>query len=84
MKTYPQTHQRGVISLENIPPGLSIPGYMKGDLGIQIAEDGRVWVCIDGAAFLRFSPHPNGRMGRRENETLSTKPNESEDNRVQT
>ena len=41
------------------------PGYcgrfhrvnqIKGDFGIQIAEDGRVWICIDGVAFIRFVP----------------------------
>ena len=29
---------------------------MQGDFGIQIARDGRVWICIDGVAFLRFNP----------------------------
>ena len=29
---------------------------MEGDLGIQVAKDGRVWVCINGIAFLRFKP----------------------------
>jgi len=35
---------------------------LQGDLGVQVAADGRVWVCINGIAFLRFSPHPNGKM----------------------
>jgi hypothetical protein len=26
------------------------------DVGIQVATDGRIWVCIDGSAFLRFKP----------------------------
>lgn len=46
-----ETHVQGIISLENIPKET----YIKGDLGIQIAKDGRVWICIDGKAFLRFS-----------------------------
>ena len=62
MKEYPETHQQGLISLENAD---SFPladwqkmesTYMEGDLGIQIAKDGRVWVCINGIAFLRFRP----------------------------
>ena len=63
---YPETHMQGRISLENIPQVLwgGAGLTMQGDLGIQIAEDGRVWVCIDGVAFLRFSPHPNGRMNK--------------------
>lgn len=62
MKEYPETHQHGHISIENIPPGLKTfdwstgHGYMQGDFGVQIANDGRVWICIDGVAFLRFNP----------------------------
>ena len=53
MKEYPETHQQGFISMENVPKETA----MYGDLGIQIAKDGRVWVCIDGIAFLRFRPN---------------------------
>jgi hypothetical protein len=49
-------HQRGYISIE----GTFKPGYTEGDLGIQIAKDGRVWICIDGVAFLRFRPASKG------------------------
>lgn len=28
----------------------------QGQLGIQIHHDGRVWICIDSVAFLRFEP----------------------------
>jgi len=52
-KEQKETHCKGVISIENIPKSCLI----KGDLGIQIAKDGRVWVCIDGIAFLRFNPN---------------------------
>jgi len=52
MKEYPETHQTGTITLENIPEKKMI----KGDIGIQIAKDGRIWVCIDGLAFIRFKP----------------------------
>jgi hypothetical protein len=54
----PETHAEGMISIENLPEERAL----RGDLGIQIAADGRVWICINGAAFLRFSPHPNGKM----------------------
>lgn len=63
---YKETHQTGTISIENVPEELA-PGvgmFMKGDLGIQIAKDGRVWICIDGVAFLRFSPHVNELMSK--------------------
>ena len=52
MKEYPETHQTGYLSVEQI-----IPTNLKEcDFGIQIAKDGRVWVCVNGMAFLRFKP----------------------------
>ncbi|RLI66807.1 MAG: hypothetical protein DRO67_00090 [Candidatus Asgardarchaeum californiense] len=27
------------------------------ELGIQISDDGRLWVCINGSSFIRFRPH---------------------------
>lgn len=55
IKPYEETHMDGIIHLENNP---FIEGQygIKGDFGIQVAEDGRAWVCIDGIAFLRFMP----------------------------
>ena len=56
MKELKETHQEGLISIENIPD----QRYFIGDLGLQIAKDGKVWVCINGIAFLRFNPNiPN-------------------------
>lgn len=52
VKEYPVTYQHGLITIENMPSSTLIIG----DLGVQIATDGRVWVCIDGVAFLRFKP----------------------------
>lgn len=52
IKEYAETHQRGMISLEYLPEERMI----EGDFGIQIAKDGRVWICIDGVAFIRFKP----------------------------
>jgi len=59
---YPETHQTGVVSLENLsmlPFGIDHADhpYITCDLGIQIAKDGRVWICINGIAFLRFKPN---------------------------
>ena len=64
VKPYDETHQRGYITIENVPDST----HMEGDLGIQIARDGRVWVCINGLAFVRFRPKPkegsDGETGR--------------------
>jgi len=52
IKEYKEVHQKGVLTIEK-----DVPKLMKDcDLGIQIAKDGRVWVCIDGETFLRFRP----------------------------
>ena len=59
INSYPETHQFGRISIENLPNN----NFIDGDLGIQIAEDGRVWVCIDGIAFIRFKPIKKGEIG---------------------
>lgn len=53
MKDYPETHQQGIISVENMPD----KNYFEGDLGVQISKDGRIWVCINGVAFIRFKPN---------------------------
>lgn len=54
MKEYPEVQQEGLISIENSE--LLKNGFSEGYLGIQIAKDGRIWICIDGVAFLRFKP----------------------------
>lgn len=52
MKPYPETHQKGLISIEqNLKIGSTIANF-----GIQIAEDGRIWICIEGIAAIRFKP----------------------------
>jgi hypothetical protein len=62
IKEYPETHQDGSISLENPSSIFDViitrawKPVIQGDLGIQIAEDGRVWVCINGISFLRSNP----------------------------
>ena len=59
----PETHKEGYLSIENIdvifPKGIT---YLYCDVGLQVAKDGRIWLCVDGIAFIRFSPHANGKM----------------------
>jgi len=49
--TINETHQKGLLSIE-------IPNVESQicDVGIQTARDGRIWICIDGQAFIRFKP----------------------------
>ena len=51
-KPYKETHWQGLISIEQDIK----QGFSKGDIGIQIAEDGRIWICINGQSLLRFLP----------------------------
>lgn len=52
MKEVPETHQKGMVNIEqNLKQGIQLK-----DFGIQIAKDGRIWICIDGVATIRFKP----------------------------
>lgn len=45
----PETHMKGFLSVEpTIKSGIC-------DLGIMV-KDNKVWICIDGVAFIRFRP----------------------------
>jgi len=50
---YPVLHQKGVLTVE-MDKFKTAP--MLGDVGVQIARDGRLWVCYDGQALIRFKP----------------------------
>jgi len=50
MKEYPETHQQGILFIEQVIK----QEYKQCDFGIQIAKDGRVWICVNGVALLRF------------------------------
>jgi hypothetical protein len=49
---YPVLHQGGIMSIENELKA----GAHVGDVGVQIAVDGRIWICYEGQAFIRFKP----------------------------
>lgn len=52
VEPYPVLHQDGVLSVEmELPKGVNL-----GDVGIQIARDGRIWLCYNGQAYIRFKP----------------------------
>ena len=52
IRKYPLTHLEGDIYIECSPDETAL----HGDLGIQIASDGRIWICINGKTLLRFKP----------------------------
>ncbi len=49
---YPVIHQEGLLSIEK---AFSTTEHHC-DLGIQVAPDGRIWVCVNGDAYIRFKP----------------------------
>jgi hypothetical protein len=49
---YPQTTQSGYISVEEDMRA----GMLKGEFGFQVADDGRVWICVNGISVIRFKP----------------------------
>ena len=51
-KEQEEVHLKGVLTIEKAME----QGGKIADLGIQIARDGRVWICVNGEAFIRFKP----------------------------
>lgn len=55
----PETHDQGMLNVYNmdeIQHSLRNTDVWENDLGIQISRDGRVWVCVNGIALVRFKP----------------------------
>ena len=59
MKGLKETHQKGSLIVENLNIIVDKELYNI-DFGLQVARDGRVWICVDGIAFLRFKPEGMG------------------------
>lgn len=51
--------QQGKLSIENdeIVRTLSLDDCI---IGVQVSDDGRVWLCVNGVAWVRFKPHRKG------------------------
>jgi hypothetical protein len=52
MREFPEMHQLGIVSIEKDLRRTS----KIADIGIQISKNGRIWICIDGEAVIRFKP----------------------------
>lgn len=52
---WPETHRTGRVTIHNEE---LISQVIAGtvDLGVQISWDGRIWLCVDGVAWIRFKP----------------------------
>jgi streptogramin lyase len=53
---YPERHTIGHVMLHDLDLAAEALNSGEVDFGLKVADDGRVWVCIDGRAFLRFKP----------------------------
>lgn len=51
-----EIHQQGHLSIENLEL-IQTLDKLKCDVGIQMSNDGRIWLCVNGIAFLRFKPN---------------------------
>lgn len=57
----PEFHQDGSLGIENRDEVTRMlqEAHIEGgqvDVGLQVADDGRIWLCVNGMAFLRFKP----------------------------
>ena len=67
VEPYPETHQQGLITIET---PMNNAFNQVGDFGILIASDGRIWICINGEAIIRFKP--NNDWGKRKEDGANT------------
>ncbi len=57
-KEYPVLSQKGYITFDQqIPPEVRL---IDATFGIQIAADGRIWICVNGQSIIRFRPKLKG------------------------
>jgi hypothetical protein len=62
LSDWPETHRQGELRIEN-PDIIAEMDLSNCDLGVQIAWDGRVWLCVNGVAWVRFKPSRNDEAG---------------------
>jgi hypothetical protein len=55
---YP-VEQRGLLLVENSEQ-VSEMDLTDALVGLQYADDGRIWLCVNGVAFIRFTPREPG------------------------
>jgi hypothetical protein len=61
MQEYPVVYQKGMLELTP-KEQLLTTDLSCCDVGVQIAHDGRIWLCVNGQSLIRFKPlkqYPN-------------------------
>lgn len=64
MDPYKEQHAEGKVSIENLNIIYEMlqedqKSKKPTDIGLMVDEFGKIWVCINGVAFLRFKPSTN-------------------------
>lgn len=54
MKEVKEFHQTGMLSIENLH--ILELDHSCIDVGLQVAKDGRIWLCVNGQSLIRFKP----------------------------
>ena len=76
MKSLKHYSGNGIVTIENN----LLRGLRQGcSIGIQIEEDGRVWVCLDGISAIRFRPYMPNEREQYVNKLHGIIPEESDD-----
>jgi hypothetical protein len=52
---FPETHHHGHLRIENAEI-IKDMDLTDCDVGLQVSYDGRIWLCINGVAWVRFKP----------------------------
>ena len=55
MKEVKEVHQQGRLSIDNVEV-IKMMNLSNVDVGLQMSKDGRIWVCVNGMALVRFTP----------------------------
>lgn len=52
---YGPIYQHGLVLTHNATE-ISEMDLSECEFGVQVADDGRVWICVNGVSWLRFKP----------------------------
>ena len=51
----PEFHQVGMVDILNLAE-VQAEDLQEADCGLQVHRDGRIWLCVNGLALIRFKP----------------------------
>ena len=59
--TVPEFHLQGSLGMTNVAEVVDLLrsasiNEEKVDVGLQVSREGRIWICVNGMALIRFKP----------------------------